>query len=95
VQRAIQRAVHRIDEVDALDGVAGCFRCNKLHIDVNAADDHHVVFRFHFAGYVRDEFSITGINLARFQRTSEGAHHSTSGGGDNVINGGGVRIADF
>src|SRR4029077_15980952 len=59
------------------------------------ADHQHVVLCLDFAGYVRFQLSITGIDLARFQRTSEGAHHSTSSGGDDVVDRGGVRFREL
>ena len=38
---------------------------------------------------------MAGVNLARFQRTSEGAEHSTGGCGNEIVNCGGVRLCQF
>ena len=38
---------------------------------------------------------MAGVNLARFQRTSEGAEHSTGGCGNDIVDCGGVRLCQF
>jgi integrase len=40
-----------------------------------------------FSGHVRDQLSVTGVDLAHFQRASEGTQHSASSRGDDVVNG--------
>src|SRR5260370_19605838 len=54
-----------------------------------------MVLGLHFARDFRRQLSIAGIDLARFQRTPKGAQHSTRGGGDDVINGRGVRLPNL
>ena len=61
---------------------------------VNAADDEDVILGFNFTDGLRDQTGIRCINLTRLQRASEGAGESTSGGGDDVVERGGVRIKD-
>jgi hypothetical protein len=34
---------------------------------VNAPNDQHALLCFHLSGYVRSQFSVAGIDLARFQ----------------------------
>jgi hypothetical protein len=46
------------------------FRRPELELDVNAADDEHVVFRFHLAQGFRFESAFSGGNLSRLQRAS-------------------------
>jgi hypothetical protein len=54
---------------------------------VNAADDKYTFLRLNLSGYLGGQFPVVGIDLARFQRTSKGAHHSTSGRRNDVVNG--------
>src|SRR5690349_758213 len=95
VQSAIERAVHGVNAVRTLDGLPGAFGRHQPHRNMDAPDDQHAIFGFHFAGHFSRQFPIAGINLARFQRTSKSAHHSTSRGGNNVINGRRVRLLEF
>jgi hypothetical protein len=53
---------------------------------MDAAYYEHAFVSFHFAGYIRHELPVARINLTRLQRASEGAHHSTRGSGNDVIN---------
>ena len=87
MQRAKQRTVHCVVFVHALDPLFDLFWSHEAHGYVDAADDQHSLFRFYFSRYVRRQSPIAGIDLARLQRTSEGAHHSTGGCGDDVIQG--------
>jgi hypothetical protein len=50
-----------------------------MHGHMDAANDKHTFLCFHLSGYIRGQLSVAGIDLARFQRTSKGAQHSTSG----------------
>ena len=62
---------------------------------MDAANHKHAVLLFHLAGYIRREFAMARINLARFQRTPEGAEHSTGSCGDHRIDVGTVRLLQF
>jgi len=95
VQGAVERAAHCVDSVYSLHGCAGLFSCHQLHVHADAADHQNAFFRFHLACYVRNQLSVTRIDVARFQRTSKCAEHSTGGGGDNVINRGSVGLREF
>jgi hypothetical protein len=86
VQRAIKRAVHGVKTMRALDCCLGVRGSHQAHRYVNAADNQYIVLRFHIAGYIRSQLAVAGIDLARFQRTSKGTHHSTSGCSDDVVN---------
>src|SRR5258708_3071579 len=92
VQCAIERAVHRVNAVHPLHRLLYLLWRYKTHPHVNPADDQHTFLRFDLSGHIRGQLSIAGIDLARFQRTSEGTHHSTSGCGNHVVNGRGVRL---
>ncbi len=87
VQRPVQRATHGVNAVRTLD----CFPCrfgrHQSHSHVNAANDEYALLRFHLSGYIRGQFSVAGIDLARFQRASKSAHHSTGGRRNDIVNG--------
>ena len=59
----------------------------QAHFYVNPANDQYALLLLDFSGHVRDQLSITSVNLARFQRASEGTQHSASSCGDDVVNG--------
>jgi hypothetical protein len=92
VQRPVQGAVHGVHAVRTLDYLSRRFRHRYAHRYVNSADDQYTLLHFNFSGYIRGQLSIAGIDMARFQRTSEGTHHSTCGCGDHIVNGRGVRL---
>ena len=92
---AVERAVHGVEAVDALDGGAFFFRSYETHRDVDAANYEHSVFLFDFPSDFRGELVVACIDLTRFQRASESSHHSTSGAGDDVVDGGGVGVFYF
>jgi hypothetical protein len=86
-KRAIERAAHGVDSVDAVNRLPTLFRSDEVHQDVYPANDENAFFRFYLTCYVGDEFAVACVNLARFQRTSEGSHHSAGSGGDHIIDG--------
>ena len=59
---------------------------------MNAANDQHVVFGFDFPNRFRNQTRLRCIDLARLQRASEGAGQSASGSGDDIIEGGRMRL---
>jgi hypothetical protein len=62
---------------------------------MNAANDEDIVLQFdvtHSFGY---EPLIGCIDFTRLQRAPEGSGKSTGGGGDNIIQSGGVRFQDL
>ena len=85
MQRTVERAAHRVNAVGALDCLLDLFRCHQTHCHVDPADDEDSLLSFYLASHLRRESSVTGINLARFQRTSEGTQHSASSRGNDVI----------
>ncbi|HWF48168.1 MAG TPA: hypothetical protein VG168_14260 [Bryobacteraceae bacterium] len=52
---------------------------------MNPANYQYPFFQLYLASYIGGEPAITGMNVARLQRTSKSAHHSTSGRGNGVI----------
>src|SRR5207244_4993297 len=94
VQGPIQRAAHRVHAVDALDGFADFLSRHQLKIHVNPADHEYALFFFYFADDFCGETAIAGIDVTRFQRASEGAHHSTGNCGNHIVEGGGVRFTE-
>jgi hypothetical protein len=82
--------------VYTFDGAALFFGGSDPMANVNSANDEHVVFRgFYFTADFRGQASIAGINFTHFQRASECADQSTRGRGNNVIESGGMRLAEF
>jgi hypothetical protein len=62
---------------------------------MNPTDDQNAFLLFDLTGHICRELLIAGVNLARFQRASEGAHHSTGRRRDHVIDGGSVGFFEF
>ena len=80
-----------VDGVDLLDDLALIFRRAQPVANKDSADDQHVAVQFDFASHFRDQLTVAGINLTRFQRAPEGAGQSSSRGGHHVIERGGAR----
>jgi len=87
VQRPVQRATHGVNPVCTLDRGPCRFRRFEAHRHVNAANDEYTLLRFHLPGHLRGQFSVACIDLARFQRASKSAHHSTGGRRNHIVNG--------
>jgi hypothetical protein len=62
---------------------------------MDPSDDQNTFFGLDLTGYFRGQLAVAGIDLTRFQRASKSAHHSTSGGSDDIVNGGSVRFLQF
>ena len=83
---AKERAVHSVHSVHAVDlSPQVCWRGEVF--DVDAADHQDSFLGFNLPGYVSRQSSVAGINLARFQRASKCAQHSTGGGRNDVVQG--------
>ena len=78
LQRAGHRAAVRVDAVQAFNGFALGFRRPKLIVRVDMADDQYTPIRPNFAGNLRSQLAVAGINLARFQRTAKSAGQSAA-----------------
>jgi hypothetical protein len=59
--------------VNAFDFVFKLRAGDQAHGHMDPADDQDVVFGLDFAGYLRSELAVAGIDLARIQRTSKRA----------------------
>ena len=64
----------------------------QLVVDVNAANDEHMVFGLYLAHCIRAEPAFSGRNPARFQRAAKGTGQSASSGGDEVVERRGMRL---
>jgi hypothetical protein len=95
VQCTVERAAHHVNPMCALHSRSGLFGGDQAHLHMDAADNQNAFVCSDFACYFGGQLSITGIDLARFQRTSKGSHHSTGGCGNDVINRRGVRLSQF
>ena len=87
VKSSVQRAAHGVYTVYPFYCGLGVFRRHQAHGHVDSPDHQHILLCFDLAGNIGGQLSIAGIDLARFQRTSECTHHSTSGRGNDVVNG--------
>jgi hypothetical protein len=87
VKSSVQRAAHGVYTVYPFYCGFDVFRRHQAHGHVDSPDHQHILLCFDLAGNVGGQLSIAGIDLARFQRTSECTHHSTSGRGNDVVNG--------
>jgi len=85
VECSIEWTMHRVDLMDALYNGPGFFRRDEAHLDMDPPDDQHSVLSLNLTGNLSRQPPVAGIDLARFQRTSKSAQHSTRGGGDNII----------
>src|SRR5580658_44334 len=94
MQSPVQWTPHRINSVDTLDGLAFVFRRQKMHGHVNPPDYQNALLLPHLSAGLRRQLSIAGIDLTRFQRACECAHHSTGGSGDYVVDGRRMRFLD-
>ena len=57
--------MHRIGAVYALHGFFHLFWRFQAHGHVDAPDDEHAFFSFHFAGYIGRQSPITGVECWR------------------------------
>lgn len=75
-----------------LHGVVRLRRGLQLVGGVNALDHDDAVLVFDLAVDLAGELAAGCVDLARFQRASEGAEESAAGGGDDVVERCGVRL---
>src|SRR6266853_5803497 len=81
-------AVHRIDCMHTLHLLLCPFWRYQAQGNMNPADYQDAFLLLHLSGHICRELPIAGIDLTRFQRASEGAHHSSSCRRDDVVDGG-------
>jgi hypothetical protein len=75
----------RKNTVDPFHDFPDTFRRSKLECDVNSPDHEHPIFIFDLAADIGREPAIARVNLARFQRATEGSKHSATRSGNDVI----------
>jgi len=86
VQGAKERAVHRVHFMHAVDLSPQVCRRGEA-FDVDAADHQDSFLGFHLPGYLGRQAPVAGVNLARFQRASKRAQHSTGRGRNDIVQG--------
>jgi hypothetical protein len=59
-------------------------------MNVDALDDQNLVLKLDLTTRLTDEPAIACVYLARLQRAPEGSCQSTAGGGDNIVERGGI-----
>jgi hypothetical protein len=84
--------MHRIDLVDALYDGPRFFRRDQAHLNMDAPDYQHTVLSLNLTRNLSCQTPVAGIDVARFQRTSEGTKHSTRSGRDDIIDRRSVRF---
>jgi hypothetical protein len=78
-----------VHTLDRLSYPLGSF---EEQFDVNTPDYEHTSFRPNLTCDLSYQATIASIDLARFQRAAECAHHSTAERRNNVIQSGGMRF---
>jgi hypothetical protein len=81
--------------VNPFYGFAGVLGASQQEVNVNAANYQHSLIGFDFAAYVGPQAAVGGIDFARIQRAPEGSEHSTTQGGDHIIEGCRVRFREL
>ena len=85
MQSPINGAVVVVYPVNAFYGFMRLFGCRDLIDYMNPFYHQDVIFRFHLASDFSGEFTVTSVDLARFQRASEGTGQSAARGSDHII----------
>jgi hypothetical protein len=85
--------MHRIDLVDALYDGPRFFRRDQAHLNMDAPDYQHTVLSLNLTRNLSCQTPVAGIDVARFQRTSEGTEHSTRSGRNDIIDRRSVRFS--
>jgi hypothetical protein len=85
--------MHRVDLVDALYDGPRFFWRDQAHLNMDAPDYQHTVLSLNLASNLSCQTPVAGIDVARFQRASEGTEHSTRSGRDDIIDRRSVRFS--
>lgn len=81
--------------VDALDGFPQAVRCPEGVGYMYAPDDQNLVFDNNITTNFGRKIPPADRDLTRFQRAGKSADQSATGGGDDIIEGGGMRLLDI
>jgi hypothetical protein len=84
-----------MDPMHTLDGLSSLSRCNQMIGDVNSLNDQYVVLCLDLSSNLPRQSFVACIDLARFQRASEGADQSAAGGRHYVIQRRGMRLCNL
>ena len=85
MQSPINGAVVVVYPVNACYGFMRLFGCRDLIDYMNSLYHQDVVLRFNLASDFSGEFTMASVDLARFQRASEGTGQSAARGSDHII----------
>ena len=80
--------------MDALGSFALLWLKLEMVGHMDPLDHEHVIVFFHFPNYVRPEVALSRRNLTRLQRASKGASQSATGGSNEIVKRGGMRLMD-
>ena len=94
MQRAVERALHRIGLVDFLNHVTDLLWYCQSMVDENPTNDEDAVFGFYFAAYVARECPFARLDVPRCQRGGKRALQSGRRGCNYVVERRGARFLD-
>jgi len=84
-----------VDAVRTLDGFSSLGRSGQMIRDMNSPNDQYVVLRFDLSHHFGRQAFVAGVDLARFQRASEGPDQSATGRRHHVIQRRGMRLCNL
>jgi hypothetical protein len=77
--------------VDFLYNLTPVFPTTQSVVGMDASNDQDFPLQFDFAGHLRAESTVAGIDAARFQRAPEGSGQSTAGRRHHIVQCGRMR----
>ena len=77
--------------MDSLDNLALVLPGAQSVVGMDTANHQNFCVQLDFAGHLRAESAVAGINATRFQRAPEGSGQSTAGRRHHVVKSGRVR----
>jgi len=83
-----------MNPMDTLDSLSSLSRCGEMIGDVNSPNHQDVVLCLYLSSNLRGQSFVAGVDLARFQRATEGADQSAAGGRHYVIQCRGTRLCN-
>ena len=84
-----------VHAVYTVDRFARCLECVERIDHMNSPQHEHLGLEFYLTNGLTREPTVAGTDLARLQRAPEGTEESASGGGHDVVDGGGMGVRDI
>jgi hypothetical protein len=95
VQRPVDGTMLSVDAVYTLDGFSSLGRSCHMIGDVNSPNHQYVILCLDLSSNIRRQSVVAGVDLARFQRGTEGADQSAAGGRHHVIQRCSMRLCNL